>query len=182
MKGIPNNTEQSCFFGVGNAVADYIFIVRHGETKANRKNIDAGPLDYPLTKKGIREVSYISKTISKIKFTAVYSSPVHRAVETAEILACPYKLRVKTLEELTEAELKPEFVGKKGRHHILTAPEAFCETNSELMQRTARAVEIMKGESEGNVIAVSHGDVVTAPLLKEWWKKSRRTKILRVPF
>ncbi len=100
--------------------ADYLFIVRHGETKANERGIDAGPLDYPLTKRGVKEASFIAKTLSKVKIDAVYSSPVFRAVETAKILARPHKLKVKTLEELTEAKLKPEFVGKKGRHHILT--------------------------------------------------------------
>jgi len=144
--------------------ADYLFIVRHGETEANERGIEAGPLDYPLTKKGVKGVLFIAKTLSKVKITAVYSSPVFRAHETAKILACPHKLKVKTLEELTEAKIKPEFVGKKGRHHILTTPEAFTETNSDLLERTGKAVEIIKKEAEGNVILVSHGDVITAML------------------
>ena len=145
-------------------VADYLFIVRHGESEANKKGIDAGPRDYPLTKKGIKEASFIAKTISKVKISAVYSSPVFRAKETAEILARPHKLKVKTLEELTEAKIKPEFIGKKGRHHILTTPKAFCETNKDLLDRTCKAIEIIKKETEGNVIVVSHGDVITAML------------------
>ena len=145
-------------------MADYLLIVRHGETEANEKDIDAGPLDYPLTKKGIKEVSFIARAISKIRINAVYSSPVFRAVETAQILERPHGLQVKTLEELTEAKLKPEFVGKKGRHHILTDPEAFSETNSDLTERTMKAIEIVKREAEGNVIMVSHGDVITAML------------------
>ena len=145
-------------------MADYLLIVRHGETEANEKDIDAGPLDYPLTKKGIKEVSFIARAISRIRINGVYSSPVFRAVETAKILARPHGLQVKTLEELTEAKLKPEFVGKKGRHHILTDPEAFSETNSDLTERTMKAIEIVKREAEGNVIMVSHGDVITAML------------------
>src|SRR5271156_1796502 len=113
--------------------ADYLFIVRHGDTKANVKGIDAGPLDYPLTKKGVRDVEFMSKTLSKLEMTAVYSSPVFRAVETAKILAHPHGLSVHTLEGLTEAKLKPQFVGKKGRHHILTDPEDYSETNQQLM-------------------------------------------------
>jgi len=143
---------------------DYLFVVRHGETKANEKGIEAGPLNYPLTKKGIKEVTFIAKTLSKIKITAVYSSPVFRAQETAKILAAPHKLKIKTLEELTEAKIKPEFVGKKGRHHILTTPEAFNETNADLLERTGKAIEIIRNEAEGNVIMVSHGDVITALL------------------
>ena len=87
-----------------------------------------------------------------------------RAVETAKILAKPHKLKVRLLEELTEAKLKPGFVGKKGRHHILTTPEAFSETNADLLRRTAKAVEIIRKEARGNTILVSHGDVITAML------------------
>jgi broad specificity phosphatase PhoE len=144
--------------------ANYLFIVRHGETEANERGIEAGPLDYPLTKEGVKEVSFIAKTLSKVKITAVYSSPIFRAQETAKILARPHKLNVKTLEELTEAKIKPEFVGKEGRHHVLTNPEAFTETNNDLIERTGKAIEIIKKEAEGNVILVSHGDVITAML------------------
>ncbi len=56
--------------------ADYLFIVRHGETKANERGIDAGPLDYPLTRRGVKEALFIAKTLSKVKINAVYSSPV----------------------------------------------------------------------------------------------------------
>jgi broad specificity phosphatase PhoE len=143
---------------------DYLFIVRHGDTKANEKGIEAGPLDYPLAKKGVKDVSFIAKTLSKVNIGAVYSSPVFRAVETAKILAAPHKAKVRTLEELTEAKLKPELVGKKGRHHILTTPSAFLESNKELLGRTGRAVAIIKKEARGNVIVVSHGDVITAML------------------
>ncbi len=145
-------------------VADYLFVVRHGESEANKLGIDAGPRDYPLTKKGVREAQFVTKALSKVRINAVYSSPVFRAVETAKILAAPHKLKLKTLEELTEAKIKKKFIGKKGRHHILTTPEAFDETNKDLLDRTCKAIEIIKREAEGNVLVVSHGDVITAML------------------
>ncbi len=143
---------------------DYLFLVRHGETKANEKGIEAGPRDYPLTKRGRKNVKFVAKALSDIKVRAVYSSPIFRAVETAEILAKPHHLKVKTLEELTEAKIKPEFVGKKGRHHVLENPEAYLEINDELRARTSEAIEMVKSESSGNVIVVSHGDVISAIL------------------
>jgi alpha-ribazole phosphatase/probable phosphoglycerate mutase len=144
--------------------ADYLFIVRHGDTKANEKGIDAGPMDYPLIRRGVKGAEFIAETLSRVKMTAVYSSPVFRAVETAKILARPHKLKVKTMDDLTEAKLKPQFIGKKGRHHILSDPQAFRETNEELMERTAKAMAAITKECEGNVIVVSHGDVITAML------------------
>jgi broad specificity phosphatase PhoE len=155
--------------------ANYLFIVRHGDTKANERGIEAGPLDYPLTGKGVKEARFIARAISKVKINAVYSSPVFRALETAKILARPHKLKVKTLEELTEAKLKAKFVGKKGRHHILTNPEAYSETNAELLERTKKAIEIIKREAEGNAIVVSHGDVITA-MLEDVVERSVRTE------
>ena len=143
---------------------DFIFVVRHGETKANEEGIEAGPLDYPLAKKGVKEVRFIAKTLSEAKVTNVYSSPVHRAVQTAKILARPHRLKVRTLEELTEAKIKPEFVGKKGRHHILVNPDAYLETNRDMLKRAYKAIQIVKNESKGNAILVSHGDVITALL------------------
>ena len=144
--------------------AEYLFIVRHGETKANEKGIEAGSLDYPLTKRGIKGAEFIAKNLSKIKVNAVYSSPIFRACETAKILAKPHTLKIKTLEELTEAKLKPEFIGKEGRHHILTTPEAYSETNKELLDRTKKAIDIIIKEVDGNAIVVSHGDVINAML------------------
>jgi len=144
--------------------ADFVFVVRHGDTKANEKGIEAGPLDYPLAKKGRKEVEFIAKTLAKARIHAVYSSPVLRAVQTAKILAGPHKLKVKTLSELTEAKFKPEFVGKKGRHHILSDPEAYTETNRDLLARVWKAFQIVSKESKGNAIMVSHGDVITALL------------------
>jgi broad specificity phosphatase PhoE len=144
--------------------AEYLFIVRHGETKANEKGIEAGPLDYPLNKLGLKGAMFIAKKLSKVKINAVYSSPVFRAHETAKILAAPHDLKVKTLEELTEAKIKREYVGKEGRHHILTDPEVYSETNDELLERTKKAVEIVIKETDGNAIVVSHGDVINALL------------------
>ncbi len=144
--------------------AEFLFVVRHGETEANEKGIEAGSLDYPLTKNGIKCVEFIARKLSKIKINAVYSSPIFRACETAKILAKPHDLKIKTLEELTEVKLKREFIGKEGRHHILTDPEAYSETNKELLDRTKKAINHIIKEVEGNAIVVSHGDVINAML------------------
>lgn len=144
--------------------AGYLFLVRHGETEANEKDIEAGPRGYSLTEKGRKNVKFVAKALSDVKVRAVYSSPIFRAVETAEILAKPHHLTVKILEELTEAKIRPEFVGKKGRQHILESPGAYLETYKELRARTSDAIETIGRESSGDVIAVSHGDVISAIL------------------
>lgn len=141
-----------------------LFVVRHGDTKANEDDVDAGSLDFPLTNKGKREAAFIARSLSAIDINGVYCSPVHRAVQTAKILAKPHGLKPKLLDDLIEAKLKPSFVGKAGRHHILQSPEAFQETYEELQERVLNAVKKIQAEAKSNAIMVSHGDVIVALL------------------
>jgi broad specificity phosphatase PhoE len=145
-------------------VVDNLLIIRHGETVANEDDLDAGSINYPLDKKGRKEVFYIAEELSRCKVGAVYCSPVFRAVETAKIVAHRHKLKPKILEELTEARLKPEFIGKVGRHHLLTTPDAFEETYDEVQRRMLKAVAVIKREGNGNVVVVSHGDPIVSLL------------------
>lgn len=156
--------------------ADYLFVVRHGETKANKDDIDAGPLGYPLDKKGRKAARYIAKTLSKMKISAVYSSPVFRAIETSEMLAAPHDLKVKTLAGLVEAKLKPQYVGRKVRLHILEDPEAYEETYEQLEKRAVDSLALIRKNEKGNVIAVSHGDVLMALLHYVVEKKMTKNK------
>ena len=143
---------------------DYLFVVRHGETEANENDLDAGSMDFPLTKKGRKEIAFIAKSLSTIDIGGVYCSPVRRAVQTAKILGRPHRLKPVVLDDLTEAKLKPSFVGKPGRHHILESPEAFQETYEELQRRVLRAVKQIRAGTKTNAIMVSHGDIIVALL------------------
>jgi broad specificity phosphatase PhoE len=141
-----------------------LFVVRHGDTEANENDVDAGSLDFPLTTKGKKEAAFIAKSLSTIEMDGVYCSPVRRAVQTAKILAKPHGLKPRLLDDLIEAKLKPNFVGKPGRHHILQSPEAFQETYEELQERVLKAVRRIRAEAKTNAIMVSHGDVIVALL------------------
>lgn len=141
-----------------------LFVVRHGETEANENDLDAGSLDFPLTKKGKKEVAFIARSLTPIDIDRVYCSPVRRAVQTAKILGRPHRLKPVLLDDLIEAKLKPSFIGKPGRHHILQSPEAFQETYEELQERVLRAVSMIQREVKTNAIMVSHGDVIVALL------------------
>lgn len=143
---------------------NYLFIVRHGDTKANEQGINAGPLNYPLSKKGKKSISYLARELSKVKIDKIYASPIFRAQETAKILAKPHRLGVETVEEITEAKLKSKFVGKVGRQHILTNPQAFDETYEELQARMAHTVQRIGKEMGKNALLVSHGDPITSLL------------------
>ena len=80
-----------------------IYLVRHGETDWNVKNIIQGQIDIPLNKKGENQALEIANELKDIHFDAIFSSDLSRAKRTAEIIATERKLAVvatKTLREM----------------------------------------------------------------------------------
>lgn len=62
--------------------------VRHGESTANllREFSNSG-FKHPLTEKGIEQTRALALALADLKVDQIYSSPVMRAVQTAQILA-----------------------------------------------------------------------------------------------
>jgi broad specificity phosphatase PhoE len=65
-----------------------VYLVRHGETDWNRHGLVQGTMDIPLNASGRLQARSLADTLSAVRFDAAYTSPLHRARETAaEILA-----------------------------------------------------------------------------------------------
>lgn len=79
-----------------------IYFVRHGETIWNKEKKIQGQSDIPLNEYG-RELAYITAdALQNIPFDIVYSSPLIRAKETADILVKNRNLDVYTDTRLVE--------------------------------------------------------------------------------
>lgn len=63
----------------------FIF-VRHGKTHFNEINLTQGWCDSPLSKVGIKQVENISKQLEQYQIDKAYTSPLGRAVQTANII------------------------------------------------------------------------------------------------
>lgn len=61
-----------------------IYLIRHGETESNRKGIFRGRLDIPLSQNGKEQAEDLKRYFENIPVNIVYTSPLQRAVETAE--------------------------------------------------------------------------------------------------
>ena len=66
-----------------------IYIIRHGQTEKNRANVLQGRSDIPLNDSGRQQAEEVKDRFIKagIHFDLVYTSPLIRAVQTAEIIA-----------------------------------------------------------------------------------------------
>ncbi|MGE5819264.1 MAG: histidine phosphatase family protein, partial [Deltaproteobacteria bacterium] len=64
-----------------------VIIVRHGETEWNIANIRQGHLDSPLTEDGLAQAKALARRLMRERFSALYSSDLGRAMQTARIIA-----------------------------------------------------------------------------------------------
>lgn len=79
-----------------------IYIVRHGETVANRKNELQGYYDTPLTEQGNKQAKTVASELSDGMFDMLFSSPLKRALDTAKILAQEANTDIRIAEQLKE--------------------------------------------------------------------------------
>ena len=77
-----------------------VYIIRHGESEANKNRQKTGWLDVPLTEKGREDAALARGVLSGVSFDKIYSSDLLRAKVTAEIAipGCKYE----TCAELRE--------------------------------------------------------------------------------
>lgn len=64
-----------------------IYIIRHGKTELNKAKVLQGRSNFPLNEEGIRQAREAAERLGDVSFSCVFSSPLTRAVQTAEILA-----------------------------------------------------------------------------------------------
>jgi 2,3-bisphosphoglycerate-dependent phosphoglycerate mutase len=84
-----------------------LFLVRHGENLANvTREFSYKKVDYPLTEKGVRQAeqtaAYFVAMHAGQPIDAIYSSPLKRAIQTAEIIGAATGHDITVIEEFRE--------------------------------------------------------------------------------
>lgn len=134
-----------------------LFLVRHGETVDNARQMMQGQMQGELNEKGIAQAEAVAEQLKDEHFDAIISSDLHRAVQTAEIIALPHRLPVITTPLLRERDWG-DFTGRyisdlKG----LPFPEN-TETMEQLLKRAGRFLDFIRTNYPGQqVLAVGHG-------------------------
>lgn len=81
-----------------------LLIIRHGRTEWNRVERLRGRADIALDELGRKQAEATAKRVAEWQVNAIYSSPLRRAMETAQILARPAGLEVKKLHDITDID------------------------------------------------------------------------------
>ena len=134
-----------------------IFLVRHGETVDNARQIMQGQTQGELNEIGFKQAQEVAARLSSEAIDAVVASDLHRAIQTAEIIAKPHGLPVETTPLLRERD----WGGFTGRFIPDLRGEVWpddIESEEALLQRAHDFLQIMTATYDGKrVVAVGHG-------------------------
>lgn len=134
-----------------------LYLVRHGETVDNVRQIMQGQTQGELTEEGVRQARELSERMASVPFDAIVASDLKRSVDTAAIVAVPHGKPVVTTPLLRERD----WGGFTGRYipdlQGVTWPDDI-ESLPDLQQR-ARQFLTWVGETypDQRVLAVGHG-------------------------
>lgn len=153
-----------------------IFIARHGQNEDNVNGILNGHRDLPLTDLGRQQAKELGEAInsSGLTFDVIYSSPLSRALETAEIVAGIAKLpKPIVYDQLIERDFGVLTGKPSNQIDELCAPDIIkadiityflspegAETFPQLVERGQVILDHIRTQHRsGKVLLVCHGDI-----------------------
>ena len=134
-----------------------IFLVRHGETVDNARQIMQGQTQGELNEKGREQARQVAERLAVEQVDVVVASDLHRAIQTAEYIAAQHGLSVTTTPLLRERDWG-SFTGcfipdLKGR----VWPDDIESEEALLLRARAFLLYILATYPEKRVVAVGHG-------------------------
>ena len=153
-----------------------LLLVRHGETDWNLQSRFQGHADPPLNETGLAQARQLATMLAPRPLAAVYSSPLRRALQTAQIVAEPHGLRPEPVEGLREVDVGA-WQGLSRDEVEQRFPEQFRrwlafgqgwedgETYEEMGRRAvATLLELARRHEGETVLGVTHGGPIRAAL------------------
>lgn len=147
-----------------------LYLIRHGQSAGNAEGRFGGHSATPLSRLGKQQAELTAKALAKERISAIYSSDLLRAVQTAEPLARALNLEINAaetfrerhvgvLEGLTFDEAKKEFpedyyaLVNRELAHVITRGESYHQ----LLDRTTGVLhEILEKHKGGRIAIFAH--------------------------
>ena len=158
-----------------------LMLIRHGGTAWNVEEIFRGRADVELNETGIKQAELLAKHLTDERIVALYSSPLKRALRTAELVVIPHHIDVTPAPESIDFDygewqgLSHDTVKEKyktlytqwlNNPHLVKVPKG--ENLDDVGERVTSLVDRIITKHEGTVALVSHrvvGKVLICALL-----------------
>jgi len=156
-----------------------IIFLRHGQATNNTKRVLAGRTPgVPLTEKGVDQAEKAAKFLEEMNVSAIYSSPIERAQDTAEIIGKHNSIDVRIDDRLIELDMG-KFTGMPYDEIFSSHGNVFMkfyngeleiahngvETFADVKKRVIGMVDhVIENHPDENVVLVTHMDPIKAML------------------
>lgn len=175
-------------------MATRIYFIRHGESESNLIHQFAGSLDMSLTERGREQAAATAAFLKDVPFTAVYSSDLKRAYDTAQAVAKPRGMSVIGDQRLREIyagdwegrsydDLDREFAVSYGvwRTQIGLAQCPNGESVAQLQDRVNRCVQdIVQNHPNQYVCIVTHATPIR--VMESLWTTTPLDQMHTIPW
>lgn len=154
-----------------------LYCVRHGETEYNLTHRIQGQFDSALSALGRKQCEAVAEALGGLPCDAVITSPLRRALDTAQYIADRLKLELRLEPRLMEInagifqghswhELDERFPEEAARWKSQDADYRIPggESRRDLMQRTGAAFRAIREAGYAHAIVVAHGGSLGAAL------------------
>lgn len=153
-----------------------LILIRHGETTGNEQGLYQGAMDLSLSEKGIMQCLEVKEKLKGFKIDKVYSSPLKRAMESANIIfEEPSIEKIEQFREINfglwegrnykqiSIDYKKQYQEFLGAYKCFTFPEGESFENFYLRVSNGinRLCEVSKDET---IAIVAHGGTIRAIL------------------
>ncbi|MGD1118881.1 MAG: histidine phosphatase family protein [Dehalococcoidales bacterium] len=147
-----------------------VILARHGQTEFNAREIFRGRADVPLNALGLRQAQLLGEYLAGEKIDVIYSSPLQRAVQTANLVAAHHHLETNIVENLNDIDCGlwqglpvtdvREKWGELYQDWLDTPEQVKIPGGESLEDVTCRAVPFLWDAvarcGEGKIVVVSH--------------------------
>ncbi|SEM70188.1 histidine phosphatase family protein [Lihuaxuella thermophila] len=152
----------------------YVCFIRHGETDWNKEIRFQGQTDIPLSETGVEQAKFLAEYLKDHTISAIYSSDLKRARQTAELIAAKHGLAVRATPEfrersagewegLTLSEIKEKY--PDWEQIRFTGGAYGIEPVEQLKKRMLGGVEALVEKHQGeHIYIVAHGMCINAVL------------------
>jgi broad specificity phosphatase PhoE len=149
-----------------------LYFVRHGESEANTRHVISNhESHFGLTELGRQQADSLVKKLRDIPIDVIFSSPILRAKETADIVSRSFYLTYQVTEALREYSCgylegkSDEESWKQHRryyedwtlHHNYTSRPTAGESFVDIQNRFLPFIESLKHRDEDHILLIGHG-------------------------
>lgn len=150
-----------------------LYLIRHGQTLLNQSNVHQYSTT-PLSEKGLLQAEVLARRLEHAHIDRIYSSPMLRAQQTAQVISKYSKKELITLDELREVKRPSQIEGRTHTDPVVLEIKKKLKENAHQMdwhysdeenffdvkKRVLTVMKSLEKHEDDSILLVTHGTFI----------------------